>query len=75
MKLWMISRNNKTNIWYDENIAHIIRAESEEKARALAAEDACDEGENMWLNKDETTCSEIDKTGDEEIILTSFRSG
>lgn len=50
MKLWLIKArddlpdgDNPWNPWYDKCFGMVIRAETEEKAREIANENACDE--------------------------------
>ena len=49
--------------------ATIVRAESEEKARQLARSKAYGEGEAVWIDSKFSSCDELFKDGEEEIIL------
>jgi len=62
---------------YDQNVAFIIRAGSEQEARQMAnahARDAMGEGE-IWEDKELVECEEVSVEGDSEIILTRFKNG
>lgn len=60
--------------WYDKAFGHVVRADSEEKARRLAA-DACGaEGKGAWLDANKTSCAKLTAMGDEEVILTDFHA-
>lgn len=74
MKLWLVKRNGG-GAEYDVNDAHVIRAESELKARAIAHEHkGGDEDKAVWLAAT-TTATEIPLDGPAEIILTDFQAG
>ena len=74
MKLWKIERLSN-DVGYDEFDSFIIRAENETEARVIAAENCADEGTTVWLDSRYSTCKEINKEGEKEVILSSFKAG
>jgi hypothetical protein len=52
----------------------VIRANSESAARALAAEQAGDEGPEAWLSPDSATCVELKADGNPEVIMSDYNS-
>ena len=72
--------------WYDKSFGHIVRAESEEEARGIVSGKSevfdCDndsfegfygdEGPDVWLSKDKTTCVELTANGGVEHIMVDF---
>lgn len=73
MKLYLLKRF--THIDYDEISVFAVRADSEERARYLAGNEAADEGKETWLDKNKSSCEEIKTEGKEEIITFSFNAG
>lgn len=75
MKLFLVKR---TDNWdYDEYDGIVVRAESEERAVAIAT--SRDE-KFGWANyegmrADNVTVTEINRDGDEEVVLASFHAG
>lgn len=72
-RLLFLKQLNAKTIW-DGNIGYVIRACSEEKARALANIEAEREG-RIWNDPEKVSCEVITETGSHEIILTSFNGG
>lgn len=68
MKLWKLEREG--DYGYDQFIGFVIRASSENRARQLASEKG-----DIWLDSEETTCTQIFISGEEEIILESYSAG
>lgn len=73
----IISHNiNPWSPWYDKAFGFVIRAESEEKARKIADENAGDEngsGEmHPWMNKKLSTCTELKNEGKQELVLRDY---
>ncbi len=73
MKLYLVQRDD-ADVSYDEYAGKVIRAESELRARELAAIEYGDEGKTVWLDPWQSTCTEILVYGKEEIILSDFIS-
>lgn len=69
-KLFLLTREDFD---YDEAAGFVVRAESEDKAREIAARHAGDEGKQVWLLK--AKCTEVKASGRSGIILRSFRHG
>ncbi len=76
MKLWLVSRNDEDMI-YDAYDGHVIAAESEEEARAFAAQGAADEGKEVWSDGEKVKCELIGETlgADKGVVLSSFNAG
>ena len=84
MKLWLLEPresildlNPKENPWYhvyDLHWGYVIRAETEEKARHIAAERGTDERRG-WLSSEYSTCVELFADGEEGVILDDYRAG
>jgi hypothetical protein len=64
---------------YDKAFGFVIRADSEERARALLTHmETGDEvvgQRDAWTNPAFSTCVELTQEGDEEIIMRDFLSG
>ena len=92
MKLWLLKPNehltdgdNPWQPWYDKCFGMVIRAETEERARQIAHENASDENRNEflgefisqtnqpWLNKKYSDCIELNQSGEEGLILQDMR--
>jgi hypothetical protein len=50
----------------------VIRAKSESAARALAAEQAGDEGPDAWLSSESAVCTELRVDGNTEVIMGDY---
>jgi hypothetical protein len=72
MQIWFLDRP-VTGACYDAVLSFIVRAESEGRARQLAAENCGWEGPNMWLKT--ATCVPLTDQGKEEIIVREFNAG
>lgn len=71
MKLWLLTRIESPD--YDETGGFVIRAQDEERARAIATERDRTE---VWLDPDQTTCVSITgKYGREGVLLRDFNAG
>ena len=73
MKLFLVKRIEDTD--WDEYQGHVIRAETEERARQMASESAGDEGRECWISNEQTICQELSADGVEEIIISDFHAG
>ena len=60
--------------WYDKSFHHVVRAHNELEARELAKEEAGNEGEAVWLDKNKTWCEVLSPDGDVEHIVVDFRA-
>jgi hypothetical protein len=80
MKLWLLrpvesvlsirkENLNPWEPWYDKAFGFVVRAPTEEKARAIAAESCRDEGQELWLNPGYSTCTELLPKGEEGMII------
>jgi hypothetical protein len=84
MTLWhlqAIDRNKGPwDRWYDTTDAFVIRADSEEEARAMTKKNAGDEveynkGKNPWLDPGLTSCVELTLDGEPTVVIYSFNAG
>ncbi len=81
MKLWKLSAINRDNSRYfgwDTHQGFVVRAESEQRAREIAAEYAEGDYYNLptpWTNPKKTLCVELSFDGDEEVILYDYNAG
>ena len=73
MTLWLLERIGKSR--YDEYVGHVIRAGSEDEARAIAAEKPGDEGAAVWTEPAHSTCTPVAEAGETGIILSDFHAG
>lgn len=69
MKLYRVRR--KDHISYDEFSCFVVRAESAERALAIAQE----ESDDGTFTKDTTIVIELSEYGTEEVISKSFHAG
>lgn len=70
MKLYHIYRLDP--VYHNECIAFVMRAESEYRAREMAAEKAGYEQSKTWFNSELTKCVELTSTGFESVIIYDF---
>lgn len=86
MKLWTlqpIALEDKSGPWwfpYDVALGFIVRAETEQDARQLAASDCGDEGSDAWLDQALSSCIELadlplTTDGPAEVIMRYFNAG
>jgi len=91
-RLWIlrpihIENDDPWEPWYDKVFGFIIQAETEQRAREIAAKDAGDEkyGEkygtylkddikNPWLDSKYSSCKELVPYGSEELIMKDFHA-
>jgi len=73
MKLYLIIpiiRNaGPWKCWYDKVFGFVVRAKSAKEARSLCAQQAADEGAEVWLDKKLTSCKVLYSNGPSLIIL------
>lgn len=77
MKLWHLTpQNDGADPWdeYDVMLSIVVRAETEERARELAAAEAGAEGHEVWMEPGMTFCRELTAEGAEGTIMGDFRS-
>jgi hypothetical protein len=85
MKLWTLKRiynlPENDDPWitpYDKLRSIVVRAESEQIARSLAAENSFDEIDwepcNPWLSPKYTSCKELLTSGKQEVIVVDFQT-
>lgn len=74
MKLFDLYWEN-CDTYTEMDYGFVIRAESELRARSIAAQRAtrkgCDWSDNHWMDPKQTTCTELSIEGEEEVILVA----
>lgn len=60
--------------WYNKTFGVVVRAETEEKARKLAATACGDEGSKAWLEVKYSSCLRLLDEGLEEVIIVDLHS-
>lgn len=71
-KLYILEPVKDWKPWYDKLFGVIVRARTEKQARKMASKYAGDEGKEVWLDADKTTCTLLLNEGDVEVIMTNF---
>ena len=79
MKLYILrpvdANSRAWNSGYDKAFGHIVRAESKDQARMLAAGQAGNEGKKAWLDSAQSTCEELTPDDDDAaVVMTDFAS-
>lgn len=82
----LLKNDNPWEPWYDKAFGFVIRAETPDRARQIAHENAGDENrgefagrprantKTPWLDKKYSTCEELKEGGEEELIVRDFAS-
>ena len=60
---------------YDCTHGVIVRADSEQEARTLAASVAGDEGWLVWGDPSKTSCDALEANGNNKVLLVDFHAG
>ncbi len=83
MKLWLIEPNvglpnndNPWDPWYDKAFGFVVRAETEQEARAFAHSEGGDENRNHspWLDPKYSTATELATHGEAGIVMCTYAS-
>lgn len=84
MKLWLLrpvtdksKKGDPWDPWYDKAFGFVVRAETEEKARRIADDNAGDENydaKHPWLSSRYSICEELSSEGKEDLIMKDFAS-
>ena len=76
MKLWILrpnwSREVARELWaseHDKALGFVVCAETEDRARRIAYDNAGDEGGDVWLDSVYTTCAELETEDVREELL------
>jgi hypothetical protein len=73
MKIWLLRPIDGSSApwlqYFDCMFGFVVRAESEDKARSLAASKCGDEGPDAWLSGRNSTCVELLADGPAEVIM------
>ena len=81
MKLWILlplsplvlkNIDNPWKPWYDKSFGFVVRAETEEQARQLAAELCGNERKEAWISTIYSSCDELTNDGPAEIIMKDY---
>lgn len=73
-KIYLVERTDSTQ-GYDEYDSFVVVAKSPGQARQFCAEEAADEGPNVWLNAQTTLLAKSVIEGEPRIVLGSFNAG
>ena len=74
MNLYILGPVEDWTPWYDKCFGVIVRAGSEWKARTMASEQHGDEGPDVWLTHEKTSCKLLLAEGEEEVIMVDFNA-
>jgi len=82
MKLWLLrpakeKKGGPWDPWFDKSFGFVVRAETEEKAREIADDNAGDENRDAkhpWLKSRYASCEELTPNGEEDLIMKDFAS-
>jgi hypothetical protein len=83
MKLWELrplDGRREWSPWYDKAFGFVVRAETQEDARKIVAsayeqgmqKGPGNEGPEVWIDPDATSCVELVAEGDPKIIIVDF---
>jgi hypothetical protein len=80
MKLWLLEAVTlgPKGPWrgkYDMNYGFVIRARSEEDARALASASFGDEGKDAWTDPKYSSCIQLKDIGNPGVIISDYHAG
>ncbi len=73
MKLWLLEQVQNPD--WAEYEGFVVRAETEEGARALAAAEAGDEGPSIWHDPRRSHCDPLPVRGQCGVVLSAFKNG
>ena len=78
MYLWLLRPIDPKSVpwspWFDKAFGFVIRAATEDEARAEAASNAGDEGAAAWKSARLSSCVHLTCKGDTEIVMQDFAS-
>lgn len=82
MKLWILrpvgydtdDEHVNWRCWYDKCFGVVVRAETEEEARAIASKSHGDEGRKAWLDASMSTCLSLESEGLPGVIICDVHS-
>lgn len=72
MKLWLLKPIQDWEPRYDKAFGFVVRAGTEEVARAYASKDSGAEGSEVWLDPQKTSCVVLSEDGEPGTILRDF---
>jgi hypothetical protein len=72
MKLWIVDRPDD-GVNYDEAAGFVVAAPTEAIARALAADQAGEEGKTVWVTT--ARCEPLEAGTEARVIISDFRAG
>jgi hypothetical protein len=86
MKLWLLrpvdclkEEGNPWCPWYDKAFGFVVRAETEEEARAMADRNAGDENHEIsylikpWIDARYSSCVELTPEGGQGLVMRDFQ--
>lgn len=59
--------------WYDKCFGMVVRASTVQKARKLASLHCGDEGKDVWVQRNKTSCKSLQHHGSSGIIIKDVR--
>lgn len=74
MRIWILRPLSPWIPWYDKMFGAVVRAETADEARAIAASQAQDEGPDAWRDADESSCEELVAEGPEGVVMKDIHS-
>lgn len=72
MKLWFLC--NLGGGGYDMTSALVIRAKDEDEARRIASHHSGDEGPDVWLHADTSSCEVLKHHGEIGVVCIDFNA-
>lgn len=73
MRLWLLVRDDASG--YDIATEAVVRALDEGQARWIASENCGDEGPNVWLDPQRTSCVQLAHEGEAGLIIQATKDG
>lgn len=74
-KLWLLRPIFPWKAPYEKAGGFVVRASDEDEARSYAADQAGDEGSDVWIDGNVTACTELAIEGSRGVVLRDFASG
>jgi hypothetical protein len=75
MKLYLLKIENRNFVGYDAYDSCLVRAETEEQARNIAAAELLGWQSKFWTDPAIASCQEVTQNGEPEIIIDSYNAG
>ena len=75
MKLFLLRNIEKSKLWepwYDKAFGFVVSAETPKEAREVASKQCGNEGEEAWINDENSTCIELKPSKKKQVIIRDF---